>query len=238
MHAAAEAADAFPDGVWWVPLASLEDANLLAAVGCPGARGRRAAGPGACREHRSTAHREADAPDARQRRAPHARGRDRRSPSCGTSPARRCSSPAASGFSSRASTCIPCRASSGATESNCSSPAHGRSTRRRGVGGGRRALRAGLTTCPLALELAAARTVVFSPEQLVERLSERLDLLKAGRDADPRQQTLQSDDRMVVRPARARRSRGSFVRSRSSRAAATTRRRRPCATPTRTPFSR
>ena len=33
---------------------------------------------------------------------------------------------------------------------------------------------------------------MFSPEQLVERLSERLDLLKAGRDADPRQQTLRA----------------------------------------------
>ena len=49
-----------------------------------------------------------------------------------------------------------------------------------------------LDNLPLALELAAARTVVFSPEQLVERLSDRLDLLKAGRDADPRQQTLRA----------------------------------------------
>ena len=49
-----------------------------------------------------------------------------------------------------------------------------------------------LDNLPLALELAAARTVVFSPEQLLERLSERLDLLKAGRDADPRQQTLRA----------------------------------------------
>jgi predicted ATPase/class 3 adenylate cyclase len=49
-----------------------------------------------------------------------------------------------------------------------------------------------LDNLPLALELAAARTVVFSPEQLVERLSQRLDLLKAGRDADPRQQTLRA----------------------------------------------
>jgi predicted ATPase/class 3 adenylate cyclase len=45
---------------------------------------------------------------------------------------------------------------------------------------------------PLALELAAARTVVFSPEQLLERLSHRLDLLRGGRDADPRQQTLRA----------------------------------------------
>ena len=45
---------------------------------------------------------------------------------------------------------------------------------------------------PLALELAAARTLVFSPGQLLERLSEWLDLLRAGRDADPRQQTLRA----------------------------------------------
>jgi predicted ATPase/class 3 adenylate cyclase len=49
-----------------------------------------------------------------------------------------------------------------------------------------------LDNLPLALELAAARTVVFSPPQLLERLSERLDLLTAGRDADPRQQTLRA----------------------------------------------
>src|SRR5207244_1792437 len=49
-----------------------------------------------------------------------------------------------------------------------------------------------LDDLPLALELAAARTVVFSPEQLLERLAERLDLFKGGRDADPRQQTLRA----------------------------------------------
>jgi predicted ATPase/class 3 adenylate cyclase len=49
-----------------------------------------------------------------------------------------------------------------------------------------------LDELPLAIELAAARTVVFSPEQLLERLSQRLDLLEAGRDADSRQRTLRS----------------------------------------------
>ncbi len=49
-----------------------------------------------------------------------------------------------------------------------------------------------LDNLPLALELAAARTVLFSPEQLVARLAQRLDLLKAGRDVDPRQQTLRA----------------------------------------------
>jgi predicted ATPase len=45
---------------------------------------------------------------------------------------------------------------------------------------------------PLALELAAARASVLSPGQILERLSTRLDLLKGGRDADPRQQTLRA----------------------------------------------
>jgi predicted ATPase/class 3 adenylate cyclase len=49
-----------------------------------------------------------------------------------------------------------------------------------------------LDSLPLALELAAARTAVFSPDQLLERLGQRLDLLKGGRDADPRQQTLRA----------------------------------------------
>lgn len=49
-----------------------------------------------------------------------------------------------------------------------------------------------LDDLPLALELAAARTKLLSPEQLLERLSSRLDLLKGGRDADPRRQTLRA----------------------------------------------
>ncbi len=44
----------------------------------------------------------------------------------------------------------------------------------------------------MAIELAAARTSALSPTQILHRLSERLDLLKGGRDADPRQQTLRA----------------------------------------------
>ena len=47
-----------------------------------------------------------------------------------------------------------------------------------------------LDNLPLALELAATRVGVLSPEQLLVRLSKRLELLKAGRGVDPRQQTL------------------------------------------------
>lgn len=49
-----------------------------------------------------------------------------------------------------------------------------------------------LDRLPLALVLAAARVRTFSPEQLLERISRRLDLLKGGRDLDPRQQTLRA----------------------------------------------
>jgi predicted ATPase len=49
-----------------------------------------------------------------------------------------------------------------------------------------------LDNLPLALELAAARVSVLTPAQILERISQRLDLFRAGRDADPRQQTLRA----------------------------------------------
>lgn len=49
-----------------------------------------------------------------------------------------------------------------------------------------------LDELPLAIELAAARTGVLAPGQILERISQRLDLLKGGRDADPRQATLRA----------------------------------------------
>ena len=49
-----------------------------------------------------------------------------------------------------------------------------------------------LDDLPLAVELAAARTKALSPGQILERLSDRLDLLRGGRDADARQQTLRA----------------------------------------------
>jgi predicted ATPase len=49
-----------------------------------------------------------------------------------------------------------------------------------------------LDSLPLAVELAAARTRVLSPAQILERIARRLDLFEGGRDADPRQRTLRA----------------------------------------------
>ena len=45
---------------------------------------------------------------------------------------------------------------------------------------------------PLAIELAAARVKLLGPEQLLEHIAQRLDLLKGGRDADERHATLRA----------------------------------------------
>ena len=49
-----------------------------------------------------------------------------------------------------------------------------------------------LDDLPLALELAAARAPLLSTQQLLERLGDRLDFLRGGRDAETRQQTLRA----------------------------------------------
>ena len=49
-----------------------------------------------------------------------------------------------------------------------------------------------LEQLPLAIELAAARTTIFSVEQLQERIGQRLDLFKRTGEAEPRQRTLRA----------------------------------------------
>jgi predicted ATPase/class 3 adenylate cyclase len=49
-----------------------------------------------------------------------------------------------------------------------------------------------LDNLPLAVELAAARTSVLAPQHILDRLGQRLDLFKGGRDAEARQHTLRA----------------------------------------------
>ena len=49
-----------------------------------------------------------------------------------------------------------------------------------------------LDNLPLPVELAAARTIVLSPAQILDRLAGRLDLLRGGRDAEARHATLRT----------------------------------------------
>ncbi len=49
-----------------------------------------------------------------------------------------------------------------------------------------------LDNLPLAVELAAARAGLLAPAEILSRLGGRLDRLRGGRDADPRQQTLRA----------------------------------------------
>ena len=152
--------------------------------------------------------------------------------------ARRCSSRAVSGCSSRASTCIRCRRSRTRTASSSSSPGRGHSAPTSSASrGGRRAL------CAPRQPAAGARARRRAHGRLLPGAAPRAPLA-AARPAQggPRRRSAPADaagdDRVVVRPARAGGAARSSARSPCSPAAARTRRPRPSATPTRTRFSR
>ena len=191
IHSAAEAADSFPDGIWWVPLSSLRDANLLVssvaqALGMEEQPGRELAESVEARlvgkqallildnaEHLMpeiatgiAALRDIEGPTVA-----------RHEPRAAPAPGRARVLGAVAREEDGIELFLPVR---GRWAPGSESPRPWPSSARAS------------TTFRLAIELAAARTVVFSPEQLVDRLSQRLDLLKAGRDADPRQQTLRA----------------------------------------------
>ncbi len=183
MHAVAEAADGYPDGVWWVPLAALSDSSLvLSTVGqVLGARGELAEHIGSKRllllldnfEHLVEAARDiggllgacpsADIVVTSRERLQVAGEHEYPVPPLEVSDGVLL-------FTERACSLVPDFEGNGDVHELC----------------GR------LDNLPLALELAAARTKLFSPAQLLERLGQRLDLLKGGRDADPRQRTLRA----------------------------------------------
>ena len=191
IHAAAEAADSFPDGIWWVPMASLRDASLLTssvaqALGIEEQPGRELAESVAAQ---LTGKQTLLMLDNAEHLMPEvaskvAELRDIAGPTVVVTSRERLQLQGEHVYS------VPSLEPEDGVElflaraRSLDSPAEESEAVTE--------LCRRLDNLPLALELAAARTVVFSPEQLVERLSERLDLLKAGRDADPRQQTLRA----------------------------------------------
>jgi predicted ATPase/class 3 adenylate cyclase len=191
IQAAAEAAESFHDGIWWVPLSSLRDAHLLVpsiaqTLAVEEERGRDLAESVAARLLGKRALLILDNAEhlMPQIASGIARLLDIEGPTLLITSRERLQIQAEHVYS------VPSLAEEDGVELFL--------TRAQAQGSGVAASPAVVELCsrldnlPLAIELAAARTVVFSPEQLVERLGQRLDLLKAGRDADPRQQTLRA----------------------------------------------
>ncbi len=183
LQAAAEASDSFPDGIWWVPLAPLRDPKLVLetaaqVVGSKNGLAEHIAGKEmlcvfdnfeqVVEAAAELADVLASCPNLEVLVTSRERLRVRGEQTYTVPPL--AESDGVALFTARARAVDPSFAESEAVGELC---VH-------------------LDELPLALELAAARTALFSPKQLVERLSERLDLLKGERDADPRQQTLRA----------------------------------------------
>jgi predicted ATPase/class 3 adenylate cyclase len=191
IQAAAEAAESFPDGLWWVPLAPLRDANVLVssvaqALGVEEQPGRELAESVAAQltgKHTLMVLDNAEhlMPEVASKIA---ELRDVAGPTFLVTSRERLQLQGEHVYS------VPSLAEEDGVELFLTrAQAQGSAVH---VSPSVTELCSRLDNLPLALELAAARMVLFSPEQLVERLAERLDLLKAGRDADPRQQTLRA----------------------------------------------
>jgi predicted ATPase len=183
LQAAAEAAERFPDGIYWVPLASLRDASLVLdvaarALGVADGLVERIAEKSLLLlfdnfEHLIDAAQElshvlAACPNARlivtSRELLRLPG-EQAYPVPPLEPR-----DGEELFVARALAARPDFRTDGSVEELC----------------------ARLENLPLALELAAARVRVLSPDELLQRLSKRLDLLKGGRGVDARQQTLRA----------------------------------------------
>jgi predicted ATPase/class 3 adenylate cyclase len=191
LQAVAEEADAFPDGIWWVPLASLREPGLVLssvalALGVPEQPGRGleemlidvlSAGraillldnlehllPGAAAAVATLR----DAGGATV--AVTSRERLRLSGEHVYAVAPLAATEAAELFSARTAALGVDAGDAAAVAELCSR----------------------LDNLPLAVELAAARAGLLAPAEILSRLGGRLDRLTGDRDADPRQQTLRA----------------------------------------------
>ena len=184
LQAAAESAERFADGTWWVPLAPLRDpAAVPALIGqAVGASNGLAAHIADKRmlllldnfEHLLPAvHRDRVAP----RRLSQPRG-TRDEPRGAPAPGR-----------ARRTRCRRWTTRTGRSSSSRAQPP--RAARHRRPRPSPSSAGAS-TTCRSRSSSRPRARAHLAPEQLLERLSQRLDLLKGGRDADPRQQTLRA----------------------------------------------
>ena len=191
LQAAAEAADAFPDGVWWVPLASVRDPGLvlssvaiaLGVVEQPGRRleeilvdvlsGGRAILLLDNLEHLLPA-----------AAASVASLRDADGPTVVVTSRERLQLAGEHVY-----TVAPLAAPEAVELFRARTAAMGFDP---GDADSIAELCSRLDNLPLALELAAARAGLFAPAEILSRLGGRLDRLKGGRDVDPRQQTLRT----------------------------------------------
>ena len=218
----------FPDGVWWVPLAAAARPGARAPARRAGARRRTSSPAGRSRTSLAAmlgGKRMLLA--ARQRRAPAPGAAAAIADAARRSAGRSCVVTSRERLQLAGEQRLPGAAARRRRGRRRSSPrAPPRSTRR-----SRRRRRwpssaSGSTTCRSHSSSPRRAPPCFSPEQILERLGERLDLLKGGRDADPRQQTLRATIAWSLRPARRPRSASSSRASPSSPAARRSRRSR------------
>lgn len=175
LQAAAEASEGFPDGVWWVPLAPLRDPKLVLETAAQAVGSRNGLAEHISDkamlclfdsfEHVGEAAAEladllAACPNLDVLVTSRERLRVRGEQTYPVPPLAECDGAAL--FTSRARAVDPTFTESKAVQELC--------------------IR--LDQLPLALKLAAARTALFCPEQLLERLTQRLDLLKGERPPD------------------------------------------------------
>ena len=189
LAAAADAASSFPDGRWWVPLASVQDPEVaVAAIGR--ALGlNEGAEPDAIGRH-LTARRVLLILDNAEHLLPDLAGPlAELTPAAGGSTILLTSREPMRLQAERLIR-VPVMTQPDAEQLLVSRAiAHGASV---GPSPALSTLAERLDRLPLALSLAAARLPMMSVEQILERLSQRLDLFKGNRDADPRQQTLRA----------------------------------------------
>jgi predicted ATPase/class 3 adenylate cyclase len=191
LQAVAEAADAFPGGVWWVPLSALRDPGLVlssvaSTLGVPEAPGR---GLDDLLIDVLSTGRSLLLLDNLEHLLPGAASPVARLRDAGGATVVVTSRERLQLSGERVYPVAPLEAKEATELFEARTAALGFDS---GDAGDVAELCARLDHLPLAVELAAARAGLLAPAEILSRLGSRLDRLKGDRDADPRQQTLRA----------------------------------------------